>query len=292
MIMSFYQTLFSISVTHNFFSDDVCPVLEFVPTPSTAALVVNAGLLIRKTNDGINVSYDRDHIATLQMFASDPDQPLRLCFKVFSNDSLFTNYTQLHGGQSNSILYLDNQKVVADAQGKLNLQAGEYISRRDLISLDSPLLESILENKDRHIKPVLVLTITVSEKELQQINEIWDKSLLQYQLRFKARETFWIYYLFGNLANETASIVDLNNETEFEYAGKATLSENRTAETFRSKQAIPLQHRTNYRFQLREKTAEGGKILIKRLPVASANQLYRENIAGEGAVVSEIYINY
>ena len=86
-------------------------------------------------------------------------------------------------------------------------------------------------------------------------------------------------------------IVDLNNNTEFEDTGKTSLPGNRIALTFRSKDRIPLREEYEFRFQLKEKGPNGGKTIIKRLPVASASQLYREIIDGNEEIVSEIFIN-
>ena len=112
-----------------------------------------------------------------------------------------------------------------------------------------------------------------------------------YYLKFKARETIWKYYLLGNLTKKNLDIVDLNNETQFEDTGPESLPDNRTALTFRSKQILPLREKSEYRFQLKEKDPNGGKVLIKRLPVASANQFLKESINGKEAILSEIFIN-
>jgi hypothetical protein len=86
-------------------------------------------------------------------------------------------------------------------------------------------------------------------------------------------------------------ITDLNHEIEFEATGRASLPGNRMAMTFRSKQRIPLREKSEYRFQLREKETNGGRVLIRRLPVASAGQFYKETVDGKEAIVSEIFIN-
>ena len=78
---------------------------------------------------------------------------------------------------------------------------------------------------------------------------------------------------------------------EFEDTGRDLLPDNREALTFRSKQRIPLRERSEYRFQLKEKGTNGGKVVIRRLPVASADQYIREMVDGKEAIVSEIFIN-
>lgn len=86
-------------------------------------------------------------------------------------------------------------------------------------------------------------------------------------------------------------VADLDNTIEFESSGSEVLADQRTAITFKSKVPLPMRERSEYRFQLREKGPGSGKVLIRRLPVASAAQIGVERTEGQTTLVSEMYIN-
>jgi hypothetical protein len=289
--MRTFWPLFSVEVEHTYFSGGSSPGLNFIPTPKTLAVLGKANLLMEKTPKGVGVFYDQGNSEALKLYMSDPDEPLQAGFKVFADDPCFKNYSDLKAPGKDSILYFDNQAVKPDAAGRYRLHEAQYVSEVDFERLDSPRLEQVLNPKDRLVKPEFVVTIRLAGEDLPQLDHPSIDNARDYYLRFKARETIWKYYLLGKLKKKKSYIVDLNNETEFEDTGPVSLPGNRTALTFRSKQKLPLREKSGFRFQLKEKDPGGGKVLIKRLPVASANQLEMDVIAGKEAIVSEIFIN-
>ncbi len=289
--MGSYLPLFSIEVEHRFFFAGLCPVLDFVPTPKTNVVIEKTGLLTRNTINGIRLFYDENRSDSLQLYAADPAEPLNFGFKVFSKDPFFQNYTNLPVAKEDTILYFDNRNVKSETTGRLRLHDEEYVSETDFVRMDSPLLADSLSKKDRLVKPVCVVNICISENESSLFDEPSKAISKSYYLKFQARQTFWKYYLLGDMARENLHIADLDSETEFASAGVESLSDNRTALTFRSKTTLPLQERSTYRFQLRDGNSGGGKVLIRRLPVAPASQIYQEVIDGQEAFVSEMFIN-
>jgi hypothetical protein len=290
-VMGSYLPLFSIEVEHSFFSEGLCLYLDPVPTPRTDVVIKNAGLLIRNTLNGVRVFRDEKRSESLQLYAADPDEPLSLGFKVFSRDPFFENYTEPPAHQEDSILYFGNRGVEIDTTGKFRLHDGEYVSETDFEKLNSPLLEGTLSKKDRLLRPMFIVQIGVSEEDVSLFDDQSKATAKNYYIKFKARQTFWKYYLLGDIARQDSYIADLNKETEFDFAGRESLSDNRVALTFRSQTPIPLQEKSDCRFQLRERNSGGGKVLINRLPVASANQISKEVIEGEEAFVSEVFVN-
>ena len=93
------------------------------------------------------------------------------------------------------------------------------------------------------------------------------------------------------MTKKKSFIVEPDNKIEFEDTGQAILPGNRNALTFRSKKKIPLQEKSDYRFELKEIGPKGGKPIIKRLPVATAQQFFKEIIDGNETIVSEIFVN-
>jgi len=289
--MGSYLPIFSVEVEHTFFSSDLCPGLDFTPTPKTHALLAKADLLMRNTPNGIRIFYNRHNTEALGLYARNPDEPLRLEFKVFARDRSFKNYADHGDAEDDSILYFDSDGVKSDEAGRFRLHEADYISEIDFEVLNSPRLIDILSPKESLVKPEFIISIRLEDKEIPQLDESSKAPFKNYYLKFQARETIWKYYLLGNLTKKKSYIVDLNNEMEFEDTGPASLPDNRTALTFRSKQKLPLREKSEYRFQLKDKDPNGGKVLIKRLPVASAGQFFKEIVNGKEAIVSEIFIN-
>jgi hypothetical protein len=260
--MGLYLLLFSIEVEHHFFSGGLCRELNFVPTSKTDMVIKKTGLLTKNTINGICLFYDENKSECLQLYAADPDEPLSFGFKVFSRDPFFENYTELPASKEDSILYFDNRDVEIDTAGKFRLHNEEYVSETDFENLDSRLLEDILNKRDRLIRPIFTVNIFVPEKEGSLFDEQSKAISTSYQLKFKSRQTFWKYYLLGDIAGEDSYVADLNNETEFEFAGVESLADNRAALTFRSKTTLPFRERSDCRFQLRDRNSGGGKVLI------------------------------
>ena len=97
--------------------------------------------------------------------------------------------------------------------------------------------------------------------------------------------------MLGNLANEDFYVNDQDENVEFISEGQFSLAGNRTALAIRSTTMLSMRERSQYRFQLRDRNSGGGRVLIRRLPVASAANISKEVIEGEMAFVSEIFIN-
>jgi len=286
-----YLPLFSVEVEHTYFSKGWCAGLDFVPTPDSLTFIEKTGLLIRHTPNGVRVFFDQNSNEALRLYATGSDEPLRLAFKVFAREMFFRAYTEITTPEEDSILYFDNRGGGIESTNRFRLHETEFVSAKDFEKLNSPRIADILSRKDRLLKPEFIVSIGLGQKEIQILDAASKTAYHNYYLKFQARETFWKYYLLGSMTKNKSYIADLNNETEFEDTGRASLPDNRRALTFRSKQRIPLREKSEYRFQLREKDPNGGKVIIRRLPVASAGQYYKELVDGKEAIVSEIFIN-
>lgn len=286
-----YLPLFSVEVEHTYYSKGRCAGLDFVPTPNSLMLIEKTGLLTRPTQNGVRVFFDQNSSEALRFYATESDEPLRLAFKVFAREMFFRTYTELSIPEEDSILYFDNQGKKIDATHRFRLHDAEYVSTKDFENLNSPRLADILSRKDRLLKPEFIVSIGFGKTEIQILDAAPKTAYHQYYLKFQARETFWKYYLLGSMTKTKSYIADLNNEIEFEESGSELLPVSRTALIYRSKKKLPLREKSDFRFQLKEKDPNGGKVLIKRLPVASASQFTMETINGAEAIVSEIFIN-
>lgn len=290
--MSSFRQLCSISVTHTYFADGRCRNLLFVPTHGTAHLIAKAGLLTKQSDSGMRILLESDGFDTLRQRIADPDEPSALVFKVFTGDRDFSYYTEPGIFSEEALLYFDSRRGVATGTtGAIRLHAGDYVTELDFERLDAPLFGEILDKRDRLVRPAFVVSIDLA----MALDAFADASATNRSneciVAFKARETFWRYYLLGEMQKRDACIVDRNNGYAFDSMGEESLPDGRTALVFVSQQRIPVQENSDCFFQLKEKGANGGKMLIRRLPVATPHQFGKELIHGQEAAVSNIYIN-
>ncbi len=282
--MGSYQPLFHLAVHHLFFDEALCLNLAFVPTQSSASLLQRIGLLTRNTANGIGVFYDDAQIEALEHYVNDLEVPLSFQYKIFSKDPLFKNYTEAPAYKDDTLLYFDSRKARTEGEHVFRLHTSDTVSEADFKAIASPPLVDILNKKDRRVKPVCVVHIEMSPA-------FFEDGAKRYTIKFAVRKTYWKYYLLGSLAEKETYISDLNNETAFESGGITTLPGRKRALIYRSTRPIGLRENVQRRFQLREKSAGNGKVIIKRLPVASADQINTEIINGKESVISEIYVN-
>jgi len=292
--LSFYKTLLSVAVEHNYYSRGVCSSLEFYPSDRTREVIEKAGLLLRKTLDGIQIIYDQDRLDSLEMYALDRSEALSFDFRVSSNDPGFRNYTEPYTGSRDQILYFDNR--AASGSGKQSLTASGFVSERDIRPLDSSEFNEILGRRDRLLPPEFVLRIFADNDEGPLLKHWLGQPPIIYSLSFDSRQRYWKYYLLGKMAKgdeggNRYTIVDPDNKIEFETTGQELLSGQKLAYTFRSKQRIPIHERYPFRFQLRQTGESGESTVIPSLPVASVDKSGSEAIAEQETIVSEIYIN-
>lgn len=290
--MGTYRPLFSLEVEHRYFESGYCPVLSYVPTPESAAIMKNTGLALQYLSNGVAVYYDNANQA-LPLYAEDSETPLSLAFKVFSNDPYFSVYTALDAPDDASLLYFDNTQGSANTETRTRLHAREFVSRADYIGFSSPTLAPLLSERDRLIRPVCIVNTVISSSGSKTPNKGLKFPPKHYYLTFEARQTIWKYYLLGAMAKTHAYIADVNDETEFVFAGETQLPGNRHALAYRSKAAIALRQKAESRFQLKARAPGGDNdtVLIKQLATASPSQISKEKIDGQVVDVSEIYIN-
>lgn len=286
-----YQLLFRIDVEHAFFSDGLWRDVRFVPSYDTEALIHRTGLLVRKTDNGVEVYFDESRAEALQLSLEDYGGAFSFGFRAFVDDRSAANYTDCLVGDAGTLPFFESGQGVRE-DGRIRLHAGEYVSTQDAFPLDAEALSTLLTARDLAVSPGFAVQITVKPKRGERLVDLRSTGPTHYLIRFAARKTYWTYYLLGDFAVDTASIVDLDNDVGFDPPEAIALSDKRPALAFRSKVALPLRQHSTCRFQLRETGSGRNKVLIKRLPVAAANGLHRHQVKGEEIPVSEIYVNY
>lgn len=263
-------------------------MLEFVPAEFCAAKLRNAGLLVKSSESGVAIYFDEEKIDILRLHAEDN---LTLAFKVFSKNGNFFRYTSPGAPPDNAVLFFSNRRVTQDMTGKQMLHLNPDVTAADRIELTADPLSEILDRKDYFVKPVFVLQLSITAGARGLCSDKLDAAARRFYIRFATNQTFWKYYILGDLSKRNVHIADLDNAIQFENLGKVLLPGNREAIQLQSSKAIPLQEQPDQRLQLKESTGMGDRILVKRLPNARVDQIHGEMLGGEMRNVSEIYID-
>jgi hypothetical protein len=106
--------------------------------------------------------------------------------------------------------------------------------------------------------------------------------LINYELKFEARETFWNYYVVPP-PGETLQNLEIEGEPAMDFAGPwdVTLSTGTPAYRFVSKKPLPFRQQSPFRFSLRGELTLTSSIgtLIDRLPVPPIGQVLQDEVA-------------
>lgn len=282
--MGFFRCLFTVRVEHAYFADGLWKGLDFVPDRETKNLLRGAGLLVRNTGSGVAVYVEVDKTDAMRLYAADTNLGMRLRFKVRCEDRSFENFTDYASQQRSAIPCFDNLDNDGNGVAKRLLSQGEFVSEADFRTIDDLVADEVLGAGERRAFPDFVVTIFKDAEVPEEASE--------YCIRFNARQSFWKYYLLGNINREQLSIVDLEQRFEFESRGEVMLPGNKPSRVFLSKGPIPFQENSNFRFQLKEPGPGGGRVLIKRLPLAAESRLGKELIDGKREVVLENFVNF
>lgn len=286
--MGAYRLLANVTVEHAYFSGQNCRALEFTPSESCSALLKRAGLLLKSSESGVAVYFDEEKIDILRLHAEDG---LILTFKVFSKDHNFFRYTAPGAPPDNAVLFFDTQHVTPNAAGKQMLHPDPDVTAAAWLELTADPLPEILDRKDYLVKPVFIVQLRITAGAQGLCSEKLDAAARKFYIRFTTNQTYWKYYILGDLSKRNVYIADLDNALQFENLGNVSLPGNRTAIQLLSSKAIPMHELPDQRLQLKESTGTGDRILVKRLPNASVEQMHGDLMAGKIEQVSEIYIN-
>jgi hypothetical protein len=284
--MSNYMLLFRISIRHPYYLSGFARELGFFPTPHTRKIMAGAGLILKKEDSGISMFFNQARTDALKLYASDPLEPFCFNFKVYSRDPFFENFTELPFSKKTSILFFESKKASLQANGDYRLTRDEQVFQSDLKEIDSKVIMPMLTRSEKMIRPLCIISIDPNAPK----GSLFDSK--SYYLEFCARKTFWKYYLLGKYTKENLSILDLDNQIIFIQKENELLPDNNGALVFESDKSIPLTQRPSRHFQLKKIDSKNSRVLVKRLPVASSDQINRRiNKDNNKEYVSEIFIN-
>jgi hypothetical protein len=274
-----YLPLLRVGFAHGFFADGRCPGLRFVPAGDTAWWLRATDAIERHTGSAL-VLYG-------------PAQALKLlpnavlAWQVHATDEAFPTSTDNPAQWPGELLWLDAGEAVRDeGDAPLRVHAGETVSQADVRPLTWPLVSQSLgtpsSNGARLMPPLALLRVPLA---------LLPPAPLVYTVRFAPRATVWKYCLHGDWPEPQLQVVDLASGVEFDEPAPDRLDNGAPLLAIRSRAPIALAQRSERRFQLRSRQRGGDKVLVKRLPVAAAQFLAREQIGGESRLVSEIHVH-
>jgi len=281
--MASYRPFFGIQVEHGYSDPDPCGALEFRPDRATGSLLNRAGIVFRTEPDGFQTYCDGADEELLRSWVDDPRAPFRMVFRVVASDPAFLRYSQLDEESMGRVLLLDTEDQDANEPVRLDDVDG------GLPEADEETRSEVTTRGDMRVPPLAVLVVRVGPSILEE------SAPAPYRLAFEARRTRWRYHLLGELAGrEEVSIRASENGAEpiaFQAAGLVDLPGGRVARVLVSDAPLATRKRTDRRLQLREGDPGNGRILIRRLPVASPEDLSIATVEGRRTLVSDIYVH-
>ena len=289
--MGSYRPLLKIEVEHSYFSANICRELRFTLTDNSARLLERAGCLVRQINAGLLLLHDTAQTSTLRELTASVHEPFIVHWLVRASDALFSNYTARATHTPRALLMLDKTARVQDYQGnKPPHPSDSLVSADDSQRLGSPWLCPLLSRRERLLPPDFTMSVVVTAADVGTMAQ----GPRQLVCCLQARATVWKYCFVGDWGNiheaEPLKVLDLAQAWQFDAAVDELLPNGQMALTVRSTECIPLQDRSDKRFQLRQQNGDTDKVLIKRLPLASPRYLSRETLGDVSTQVSEIYI--
>ncbi|MDF2177196.1 hypothetical protein P2G88_02920 [Aliiglaciecola sp. CAU 1673] len=272
-----------VSLHHDFFSSGYLDNPALRPTRHTKAALNNARLLYKQTQQGFCLILNQQDLPICR--ACCEDSPLLLTFMLFANENFFYATQPLLGWPKN--LYVcGNQQPLPETELGQRLHQGVFLEKQDSQIAAQALQEA--GEADLTIAPVLLIHLELTPNMLQSA---LDGNPPHYHLRFANLHSIWCYYLIGRTFEKVLEIRDLDDKVSFEQAADTVLPNGQMAKTFYSKAPLPLLQHSPFKFTLFSEGEGGEKILIKRLPIASAGQYERKVVNGVSSIMSEIYIH-
>lgn len=288
---------FSFEVEHEYFAPSACTALAVEPAPLAADLLQRCGCVVRNRPDGLAVFLDHSRLDALHRRATDAADPMVLHFTARAVDPWLAAYTagmeRGDDGAPGTLIWLDSDSAAAapDADGRHRLHDSDTAGTAQRVPLAGAGPAAALSARDQKLPPALALRLRIAADGDDADDWRQRQADRRWLVRLQARRTHWRYYLPAEWAADDPRVIDPGGIVEFEPPAPVALAGGRRALSTRSRSAIALHARPAQRFQLRTRSAGAERVLVKRLPVASAEQLNVEWIDGVRTLVSEIYVN-
>jgi hypothetical protein len=280
-----YRHLFSLELSHQYFSDGGWSDVNFTPTEATRRFFRSCGAVLKQHGSSVSILYDAGRRVALDMLAEETGGDLRIGLKASVRDRSFRNFTTLGPGVAEALLCFGNDPSVAQDSGAIRISREETASAADFLPTRDLFAEGLLAPGEMRVPPDMLIDLRLSKGMLDSSEPP------RFRIAFATRNLYWNYILLGGINRDNLFIVDLVEKVEFEQQDVAYSVANRQGRVFRSRTLLPIQEKSALRFQLRERGNGSGRIIFKRLPVAADN-FGLQTIEGAAELVSNIFVNF
>ncbi|MGY0615940.1 hypothetical protein [Vibrio sp. FJH11] len=267
--MSNYAPYVSLSVDHEYFSNSRAKVpIDVVPTSNTVEWLKHHHMFLKPTLSGVCIVADTDMLKELPAPSSDS----LLQFKLFSNDPLFRNYTDLPLTTPMAAALFE---VKADSKTSLSVFPKQWLTPE--VILNNTQYEEISEFELSQ-NLVGIINLTISKADFYNQNKI-------IQLIYSHTYSYWQYYFLTSDNTKEYQIIDSNGEHQFDNKGTVILGE-RPYLVFRSSEPLPVLHRSELSLQLKA----NHKVVYRRLATAQPAHIEFETVNNHVQRLCHIYL--
>ena len=277
-----YLPLLSIEVAHAYFADGRCRGLRFTPTAATGEWLEAQGAVVRDTGSGLVV------FAPLPKLQAIAEPPTMLAWSVRATDTMFASVSEKFDlEEGRKILFFSRDGVDPTADTVWRLHEGEAASQADLCHVRSPVLRCLLTDAERRLPPSFVVRVAAPAPGSTGPHGV------RFRIAFAARAPVWKYCLIGAWSSrpKELEVVGAHSDPAFGAAEDDALDNGQPMLALRSASGIALAERSERRFQLRERSPRGDRVLVERLPVAGAGHFTRETNTDPPTLVCAIYVH-
>lgn len=275
--------LLRVDVTHGYFADGRCRGLRFLPTGSTAHRLQRAGVWARQDGATLLLVGPADAADQLRGGAT-----AALGWQVVATDERFASYTDDPARRPGELLLVGTALAVGAARdGDAGDDLPEPLRVRP-VSLHRRIVMQALSVRDRARPPFALLRIGPDRLRPRAAFPDQPRRL---GWTLAPRATVWKYCLFGDWPEDALDVFDPAGRIDFQPPARERLDDGRPLLALRSRRPLELAEQAAARLQLRCRSGDIVRVLVKRLPVAGPQHLAREEIDGAATLVSEIHVH-
>lgn len=276
---SLFNILVGVTITHNYFPDEIPAGFSMIPDDATRHLLLRLGLVFRPAGNRISIHYDAQFAGTPRTREQVLMNEETLVFNLSNSDSSFLNYTGNIEVDNISKLLFNFSNLNQDG-GVLRdgLTTTEFVSSADMV-------------------PVSQMDQAFFSKPFGQLRIRLHKDLAtSLQIKFQSKSTYWRYILTSDHLKTLVNPAIVHKETRQAFIGPENflLPDQREALIFRSATPVQMTALPNKSFQLLEnyEPASGrGRVIIGMMPNPSNSAISLLPDAGtERLNYSEIFL--
>lgn len=241
-------------------------------------------MILRSEAGRIVVLYEKSRLDAMKMYMDDLFDPFCFYFTGRTSDPVFLNYTEDAGDPPETALFLSTRSGNPDPC---------CLTRKPRVSIEDhqvpadPGLAAAMTGSINRGRPLFVIGLfpdpdagILFSKEGQVLGQTFHAT-------FSTRKTRWKYLISGK--PDPVQVVDRDGKIRFEKTEPPDLPISSPAQAFISDQPIPLKEIFRTNFALKDEMS--GTLLMKRLPPASPDILFKSKGPGTAGYISEIFIN-